>query len=71
MSVDKWAYIPNKCDGDYCFSDCDNCPKALRCPPMVNKDGTCAADAEMCEVCWNTFGPVPRKTVPEPPKEET
>ena len=60
MSVDKWAYIPNKCDGDYCFGDCDDCPKAMRCPPVM-KDKDCSADLEMCEVCWDTFGPVPRK----------
>ena len=28
MSVSKWAYTPEKCDGDYCYGDCDNCPKA-------------------------------------------
>lgn len=27
MSVSKWDYIPEKCDGDYCPGDCDNCPK--------------------------------------------
>lgn len=28
MSVSKWDYIPEKCDGDYCPGDCDNCSKA-------------------------------------------
>lgn len=28
MSVSKWAYSPEKCDGDYCVGDCDFCPKA-------------------------------------------
>lgn len=28
MSVSKWAYTPEKCDGDYCPGDCDNCNKA-------------------------------------------
>lgn len=28
MSVDKWAYNPIKCDGDYCPGDCDRCQKA-------------------------------------------
>jgi len=28
MSVSKWAYTPEKCDGDYCPGDCDNCSKA-------------------------------------------
>lgn len=27
MSVSKWAYTPEKCDGDFCPGDCDNCPK--------------------------------------------
>ena len=27
MSVSKWAYTPEKCDGDFCPQDCDNCPK--------------------------------------------
>ena len=27
MSVSKWAYKPEKCDGDYCPGDCDNCQK--------------------------------------------
>ena len=28
MSCDKWAYSPEKCDGDYCPGDCDLCNKA-------------------------------------------
>jgi len=28
MSVFRWAYDPQKCDGDRCPGDCDNCPKA-------------------------------------------
>lgn len=27
MSVSKWAYTPEKCDGDICVGDCDLCPK--------------------------------------------
>lgn len=27
MSVSKWAYSPEKCDGDYCCGECDLCPK--------------------------------------------
>lgn len=27
MSVSKWAYDPERCDGDYCPGDCDNCSK--------------------------------------------
>ena len=28
MSVHRWAYTPEKCDGDYCPGDCDYCQKA-------------------------------------------
>ena len=56
MSVDLWAYIPTKCDGDFCPGDCDRCGKSMLCPPGINEDSICAADAEMCEVCWKTFG---------------
>ena len=28
MSVSKWAYSPEKCDGDFCPGDCDLCSKA-------------------------------------------
>ena len=28
MSVSKWAYTPEKCDGDFCPGDCDYCSKA-------------------------------------------
>lgn len=27
MSVSKWRYSPEKCDGDFCPGDCDGCPK--------------------------------------------
>lgn len=27
MSVSKWRYSPEKCDGDFCPGDCDKCPK--------------------------------------------
>lgn len=27
MSVSKWAYTPEKCDGDVCPQDCDHCSK--------------------------------------------
>lgn len=27
MSVSKWAYEPEKCDGGYCCGDCDECAK--------------------------------------------
>jgi hypothetical protein len=28
MSISKWAYDPDKCDGDFCCGDCDRCQKA-------------------------------------------
>ena len=27
MSGSKWRYSPEKCDGDFCPGECDNCPK--------------------------------------------
>lgn len=27
MSGDRWRYDPDKCDGDVCPIDCDNCEK--------------------------------------------
>ena len=27
MSVSKWAYEPEICDGDICSGECDHCPK--------------------------------------------
>ena len=29
MSVSKWAYTPEKCDGQPCVGDCDLCSKAF------------------------------------------
>ncbi len=52
---DLWAYSPEKCDGMPCPGDCDNCLRAMECPPRHDAN-ECAADAEMCEVCWETFG---------------
>ncbi len=28
MSIKLWAYDPDKCDGDFCPLDCDNCIKS-------------------------------------------
>ena len=28
MSTDKWAYSPEKCEGQDCPGDCDFCPLA-------------------------------------------
>jgi len=43
MSVSKWAYTPEKCDGDYCPEDCDVCPKnddrrGYECDPEKNTE---------------------------------
>lgn len=27
MSGSRWRYSPEKCDGDFCPGECDNCPK--------------------------------------------
>lgn len=27
MSGSKWRYSPEKCDGDFCPGECDDCPK--------------------------------------------
>lgn len=55
MSVDLWAFIPQKCEG-MCPGDCDICDKWDECPPGMNEDGMCSADAEICEVCWAKMG---------------
>lgn len=64
MSVSKWAYIPERCDGEPCPGDCDVCSKAEECPPNVS-DEECMGMDGGCRECWETFGAV------EPPKEET
>lgn len=35
MSVDKWAYSPERCDGDACVGDCDLCQKAKTSPSNI------------------------------------
>ena len=62
MSCSKWAYIPEKCEGDFCPGCCDNCYKRDACPPNVTED-ECLCMNGNCEECWETFG--------KPPKEET
>ena len=41
MSVSKWAYVAEKCDGDYCCGDCDSCPKADDNMPVINQERLC------------------------------
>lgn len=35
MSVSKWAYSPERCDGDACVGDCDLCQKAKTSPSNI------------------------------------
>lgn len=35
MSVSKWSYEPEKCDGDFCIGDCDFCPKQM---PLLDEE---------------------------------
>ena len=34
MSVSKWAYDPNKCEGALCIGECDRCPKVDERSPI-------------------------------------
>lgn len=56
MSASKYSFIPSKCLGDFCPGDCDGCPKEFLCPAGMNDDNACAADQEMCEICWEKYG---------------
>ena len=38
MSVSKWAYRPEKCDGDICVGDCDKCSKAMQIDEIIDED---------------------------------
>lgn len=49
MSVSKWAYLAERCDGDYCCGDCDNCPKSDENMAII------AAEDKICEVCGKTI----------------
>ena len=37
MSVSKWAYIPEVCDGDICVGDCDKCSKAMQIDEIIDE----------------------------------
>lgn len=39
MSVSKWAYLPERCDGDVCVGDCDLCSKAEENVALMEGDG--------------------------------
>lgn len=38
MSVSKWAYEPDKCDGESCVGDCDLCDKKWENGKETNND---------------------------------
>ena len=42
MSCDKWAYIPEKCDGRPCAGDCDYCQLAKY--NMIYREGEDVAE---------------------------
>lgn len=39
MSVDKWAYSSDKCEGQYCCGDCDFCKLANEYDEEAEEDG--------------------------------
>lgn len=41
MSISKWAYVAEKCDGDFCCGDCDSCPKADENMPVLDHERHC------------------------------
>lgn len=46
MSCSKWSYTPEKCDGDSCVGDCDNCQKA----DIDNNDSEDEKGNNYCEI---------------------
>lgn len=49
MSVSKWAYTPEKCDGGYCYGDCAFCPKAYE--DEIGDDSHKITNRELIEHC--------------------
>lgn len=49
MSVSKWAYEPDKCDGDFCIGECDRCGKAVL---IVMERNKAARDACLFKRGW-------------------
>ena len=41
MSGSKWRYTPEKCDGDFCPGECDNCPKCWEDAEEEDEGKTC------------------------------
>ena len=48
MSVSKWAYEPDKCDGNYCYGECDYC--ILKGPLEMPTDWMVQGDFEKGKV---------------------
>ena len=46
MSISKWAYIPDQCDGDVCVGDCDYCPKTNRNMEIIHKNRQAESEDE-------------------------
>lgn len=44
MSVSKWAYLPERCDGDACPGDCDLCSKAQDNIALIEEDNDVVDD---------------------------
>lgn len=42
MSCSKWSYAHEKCDGDFCVGDCNDCQKA-----EIDNDDTITNDERM------------------------
>lgn len=52
MSVSKWAYDPDKCDGDYCVGDCDFCHKAADEEEVTVEE---IVQSVRCKECKNRY----------------
>ena len=59
MSVSKWAYTPEKCDGQPCPGDCDHCAKREEIEALRDRPTGEWIEAELdkgfrvCSVCKN------------------
>lgn len=58
MSMSKWAYVPERCDGDLCYGDCDYCPKTNGNMNILNHQRLCNQcqhyifdESEKCDTC--------------------
>ena len=54
MSISKWAYTPEVCDGKYCVGDCDRCSLIATIDVLMEDNKFTAADVVevvRCEKC--------------------